>query len=253
MSEEEEKLQKIKETVDEAIVLIQRKLNLLSQELRETESMEVAIDIARRVRTARKVLYGEAMTRQASLMITPSQLQQQLKDQTGLIAAPATVSIVKATGQRTGIAPFNLISGVHSDQGRRRTNEDRHMIIEDIRVCCPSISGSGNWAYFAVYDGHGGACSSKILQDVLHTRIVSHSDFVRNVSTALRCGFEEAEKIILQRGTSEGFKDGSTAAVAIIHDTCLTIANLGDSEIVLARQYASILLYLSINQLINLK
>ena len=80
-TEEQEKLQRIKETgkfsyylfiwnsfyyetdpivifvVDDAIVLVQKKLNSLSHQLKETDQLEVAIEIARRVRTAKKVLF----------------------------------------------------------------------------------------------------------------------------------------------------------------------------------------------------
>ena len=43
--------------VDEAIVLVQKKLHSLSYQLKETDQLEVAIEIARRIRTVKKVIF----------------------------------------------------------------------------------------------------------------------------------------------------------------------------------------------------
>ena len=52
----------VKGTVDEAISIVQKKLVAMAAQLRETDSLEVAIEIARRVRTAKKVLFtGECV------------------------------------------------------------------------------------------------------------------------------------------------------------------------------------------------
>ena len=61
MSDEQKKLVKVKGTVDDAITIVQKKLVAMAAQLRETESLEVAIEIARRVRTAKKVLFTGAL------------------------------------------------------------------------------------------------------------------------------------------------------------------------------------------------
>jgi len=49
-------------------------------------------------------------------------------------------------------------------------------------------------------------------------------------------GFARTDQHILETGAKEGWKNGSTAAVAILLDFDLFVANIGDSEIVLAKK-----------------
>ena len=68
--------------------MVQKKLNSLAHQLKETDQLEIAIEIARRVRTAKKVLFppGEEPkisrlpTRRGGLTLESSSAERQVLD-----------------------------------------------------------------------------------------------------------------------------------------------------------------------------
>lgn len=60
LSPDQQKLRNIKLTVDEAINIILERLNSMSQELENTTSLEDTVDIAKRIRTAKRILFGSS-------------------------------------------------------------------------------------------------------------------------------------------------------------------------------------------------
>jgi len=199
-SEEQEKLQKIKETVDDAIVLVQKKLNSMSVQLKETEQLEVALDIARRVRTAKKVLFPPGEEPRSTRLPTKR------------------------------VCGFTLQSAAAERQGKRKTMEDAYLLNDDLTQEYPSLSGT--WAFYAVYDGHGGSQSSHTCSNLLHKNLINSPQFAaNNFKEAFANAYEETDRYILEAN----IKDGSTAVTVLLNGQTLIVANAGDSEAVLCK------------------
>lgn len=81
----------------------------------------------------------------------------------------------------------------------RNYNEDRVSII--LNITKPSFKNIEEWptcSFFAVYDGHGGASCADFLRDNLHQFIVKQESFPSDPVSAIRDGFDEAEKFFLE-------------------------------------------------------
>ena len=121
--------------------------------------------------------------------------------------------------------------GFYSGKGRRRTNEDTHVVIEDLQK---GAKHQDRLSFFAVYDGHGGNATSEACKDVVHKAVMAHPSFGGpDTETAIREGFIQADS---ELNLPEGDKSGSTAVVGFLHGKTLYIADLGDSECVLGMQ-----------------
>mmetsp|Transcript_15919 Transcript_15919/g.62203 ORF Transcript_15919/g.62203 Transcript_15919/m.62203 type:complete len:600 (-) Transcript_15919:85-1884(-) len=207
LTAEQEKLVKIKDTIDEAIILVQKKLNTLGSTLQGTTQLDEAIEIARRVRTAKKVLFppGEE----------------------------PTIRAAKNSGRHDD---FEVVSAMAERQGKRKKMEDAYVIIDDLHSDFPKLVGDQRFAFYAVYDGHGGSDSSKMCGEKMHKHIVSQPTFSQmNFKEAIKKGFEATDKDILAAQEGAEKKDGSTAVVAFIFNRYLYIGNAGDSEALLVR------------------
>lgn len=135
----------------------------------------------------------------------------------------------------------------------RNYNEDRVSII--LNITKPTFKEIDDWptcSFFAVYDGHGGASCADFLRDNLHQFIVKQDAFPSDPVTAIREGFDEAEKFFLEivenaadeamqeanETNYEGFVDnsGSCAIVILIIDQKVYVANVGDSRALMSAQ-----------------
>ncbi|AAZ10802.1 protein phosphatase 2C, putative [Trypanosoma equiperdum] len=120
--------------------------------------------------------------------------------------------------------------GVASEQGSRKTMEDQHAMVAE------------SFPFFAVYDGHGGTQCAEFLRDNLHTFIFGQPEIETDPERATRAGIAEAENAFLTKCADEKIESGSTCAVALVVDDTLIAGNVGDSEIVLCRAGAPIVL-----------
>lgn len=117
-------------------------------------------------------------------------------------------------------------SAVCSELGRRKSNEDAHVLLEDIRDV---YSGRERLSYYAIYDGHGGSSTSHKCAEVVHKIIMGRPEFAHDIKKAMFNGTVEADESIR---LPEGDKSGSTAVMAFIHGKTLYVADLGDAECV---------------------
>lgn len=117
-------------------------------------------------------------------------------------------------------------SAACSELGRRKTNEDAHVILEDIRDL---YSGRERLSYYAIYDGHGGSSTSKKCKESVHKIILARQEFSHDIKKAMFNGTIEADEAIK---LPEGDKSGSTAVMAFLHGKTLYVADLGDAECV---------------------
>ena len=92
-------------------------------------------------------------------------------------------------------------------------------------------------AFYAVFDGHGGPRSAQLCKKHMPNFILNNEAFASgNLERALFYGFDKMDKTILSFATPTSMlSDGTTAVVAIIIGRELTVANVGDSEAILAR------------------
>jgi len=150
-----------------------------------------------------------------------------------------------------GQIPFlRLHFGVCSIKGMRKTQEDAHKLVADLEHL-----GSGSdsetlgstpqaqlpFAFFGIYDGHGGDIASEFVCANLHLAFNSHPnldtrsepDWPDQYETALREAFCTVERQYLEKVSITKDCSGTTAAVAVVKENQLFVGNVGDSEIVL--------------------
>eukprot|EP00760_Papus_ankaliazontas_P026141 PhM_4_TR3009/c1_g4_i1/m.37810 len=125
--------------------------------------------------------------------------------------------------------------GVCSKQGARKTMEDQHVTAKSEKETPVH--------FFAVYDGHGGTKCAEFLRDNLHGIVLDHPKLVQDPELALRESVAAVEEQFTAFSRESKDCSGSTAAVAlIVNDETLVTANVGDSEIVLCRDGAPLVL-----------
>merc|ERR1712100_682767 len=129
-------------------------------------------------------------------------------------------------------------------QGKRRTMEDTHQMIPDLRGSWPLPSlpdaQNGPFAYFGVYDGHGGDRTAKITADELHAKLLHSSHFARgDIKAAILQAFDQVDAGLIahaQEHSDQSFKDGTTVVLSMVLGQTAYFANLGDSEALIARR-----------------
>ena len=106
-----------------------------------------------------------------------------------------------------------------------------------LNVLKPKARANEVWpqcSYFAIYDGHSGSFTSDFLRDNLHKYIMQEPSFPSNPIKALKEGFANAERAILEiQAKKSKDKSGSCAVVLLIVGDMCYIANVGDSRAIL--------------------
>jgi len=128
---------------------------------------------------------------------------------------------------------FKLTSGSHEEQGPRKTMEDTHKRIDNVHTEIPDISikNFSQVAYYAVYDGHGGAQTAEMVVERLHPQILK-SDFFNegNIEAAIHQGFQEMDKYVVDEANKQNSMHGCTCVCCLVLDGKVYFANIGDSE-----------------------
>ena len=110
--------------------------------------------------------------------------------------------------------------------GRREYMEDRHSIIKEL------IEGTH---YVGVFDGHGGASVAMGCADILSQNVRNLLLDKYSPSLALVTAFKDADRKDLCSWGAKLRYTGTTATVALIDFTHITICNVGDSAAFLLR------------------
>lgn len=118
--------------------------------------------------------------------------------------------------------------------------EDTHVVLDDVRKEFPEINHFPEiCGYYAVYDGHGGTEVAQLVEKILHKNILLHPAFEkRDIETAIKEGFANTDKQVLERAKDENWHSGTTVVLSMILDNKLYVANAGDSEAVLGKRNA---------------
>jgi len=110
--------------------------------------------------------------------------------------------------------------------------------MEDTHKCIDSVTDVAHkynkLAYYAVFDGHGGDQTAKMVQDALHPKIFQSPEFTAgHIEQALKQGFEAMDKEVVEAANLENAMHGCTGVVCLVADSTLYVANIGDSEAIL--------------------
>ncbi|XP_071944453.1 integrin-linked kinase-associated serine/threonine phosphatase 2C-like isoform X2 [Antedon mediterranea] len=129
-------------------------------------------------------------------------------------------------------------------KGEREEMQDAHVIIDDMTSQFDSLPSSiSRIAYYAVFDGHGGARASTFAASKLHSHIIQKfpktdvTSLDKEVKRCLIDSFKLTDEQFLKEASAQKpiWKDGSTAICILVVDSALYIANLGDSKALLCR------------------
>ncbi|KAI5625469.1 integrin-linked kinase-associated serine/threonine phosphatase 2C isoform X1 [Silurus asotus] len=133
---------------------------------------------------------------------------------------------------------------VAARRGEREDMQDAHVILPNLHTHAKTLPAHvSRLAYFAVFDGHGGARASQFAAEHLHHTLLSKfpKGEVENLDKLVRkClldTFRNTDEEFLKKASSQKpvWKDGSTATCMLAVDDDLYVANLGDSRAVLCR------------------
>ncbi|KAL3085169.1 hypothetical protein niasHS_010238 [Heterodera schachtii] len=116
--------------------------------------------------------------------------------------------------------------GSSSMQGWRISMEDAHTHLLE-------LPEDPSTAFFAVFDGHGGAQIAKYASENLHTQIAQSNTFREGrISDALVEAFLELDEQMMASEQIREEMSGSTAVTVLIKDNFIYCANAGDSRAV---------------------
>ncbi|XP_037506548.1 probable protein phosphatase 2C T23F11.1 [Rhipicephalus sanguineus] len=103
--------------------------------------------------------------------------------------------------------------------------------MEDAHTHLLSLSEDKDAAFFAVYDGHGGAKVAQYAGSHVHRKIVSQPSYQRgDVVDAIKKGFLEIDSDMLKDDTMKDELAGTTAVVVLLKGGRIYCGNVGDSR-----------------------
>ncbi|XP_046891541.1 integrin-linked kinase-associated serine/threonine phosphatase 2C [Hypomesus transpacificus] len=129
-------------------------------------------------------------------------------------------------------------------RGERDEMQDAHVLLPDINSCLSSLPAQvSRVAYFAVFDGHGGARASRFAAEHLHHTLALKfpkgvtENLDKLVKKCLLDTFRQTDEDFLKKASSQkpAWKDGTTATCVLVVNEMVYVANLGDSRAVLCR------------------
>ena len=129
--------------------------------------------------------------------------------------------------ETTSCSNDQLMVGSSSMQGWRINMEDAHTHILSLAPEDP------NAAFFAVYDGHGGAKVAQYAGNHLHRAILSQEEYANgDIDEALKQGFLQIDQDMLTDPDMKEELAGTTAISVLLKDSKIYCANVGDSRAV---------------------
>jgi len=142
------------------------------------------------------------------------------------IAAPSAIalSFMFSRKRKTAVASY----GTSSIQGRRPYQEDMYH-------ACATLPRA-DCAFFGVFDGHGGDKASSFCAKHMPSFLASSKEFkAKDLVEALKTAFQATEDAFIEKAGRESLRDGTTAVVALVDTSAVTVAHVGDSRAVMCR------------------
>lgn len=104
--------------------------------------------------------------------------------------------------------------------------------MEDSHTHILSLPDDQDAAFFAVYDGHGGANVAQYAGQNLHKLIVNRAEYKDDIAAAMKMAFLEIDDAMLADESMQDQGAGSTAVTCLIRNNRLYCANAGDSRMI---------------------
>ncbi|KAL6080501.1 PPM-type phosphatase domain-containing protein [Balamuthia mandrillaris] len=152
----------------------------------------------------------------------------------------------KKGGSSNDLLGLTLRHGSCSIQGARKTQEDAHAAVPTLqRPESENVDAEVPYAFFGVYDGHGGDKASEyvcgrlhvLFEQLVHDKVKENGEMetatIEVLAEALRNAILTVEEEYIKKSAKSGDSSGTTAAVVVVKDNKLVIGNVGDSEVVL--------------------
>jgi len=144
----------------------------------------------------------------------------------------------KCLGQVKSYA-YNSYRGINKPK-----NEDRVVVINQIPK--PTKTMHKIWPkmhFFGIFDGHGGDNISEFLKKNFLSYLNENKNFPYDIKLALSETFEKIEADIYEQNKGKTLKEidrsGSCALVAVLTESKIYIANIGDSRAIMSLNYGS--------------
>ena len=114
----------------------------------------------------------------------------------------------------------------------QKINQDRGIVVQNF------ARGDQQTALFGVFDGHGrrGERVADFAMHEIPNRLRNHPKYQSNLHQAFVETYLSVDADIKQRAEIEPCHSGSTACVAVLQDSKLTVSNVGDSRAVIGRR-----------------
>jgi len=136
----------------------------------------------------------------------------------------AVVKEILGVAVPKAIYTTRFVCACHELKGRRPTMEDKTVI-------CTVPDGAGvNAQFVGVYDGHGGQYAAEFVADTLHMNLQEGKPWKRgDAKAALHEAFLKTDEELLEKEDPSG----TCALVALLHESTLHVAHVGDCRAVL--------------------
>lgn len=128
-----------------------------------------------------------------------------------------------------------LHCSTHAIKNTRRKMEDRHLALAEFNQLFGFQDGVER-AYYAVFDGHGGVDAATYAATHLHVALSKQRTLQSDADKAFKAAFACTDDMFRGRARRERLRSGSTGVAALIQGQQLTVAWLGDSQVLLVRR-----------------
>ncbi|MED6212672.1 hypothetical protein PIB30_085769, partial [Stylosanthes scabra] len=121
-----------------------------------------------------------------------------------------------------------LSYGYSSVKGKRETMEDFYDI-KTLKI------GGHSVCLFGIFDGHGGSRAAEYLKEHLFNNLMKHPKFFTDAKLAISETYQGTDSHFLDSEKDSFRDDGSTASTAVLIDSHLYVANVGDSRTIISK------------------
>lgn len=124
---------------------------------------------------------------------------------------------------------------IHAVRNKRRKMEDRHIYYTDLNSLFDLNETETGQAVFGVFDGHGGVDAANYAASQLLIHLKSSPNLISQPGDALHKAILKTDEEFVKKAKREKLRSGATAVVVLIQGINLTVAWLGDSQVVLCK------------------
>jgi serine/threonine protein phosphatase PrpC len=156
-----------------------------------------------------------------------------------LLSVPASAYCLLAAQSRHRYIATAPLWSATLIQGRRPQMEDTFSLVRSLNKNEHGATESdspihNNVTYAAVFDGHCGSACAQAAAQTLHLQLAANPSFVKGeFEGALREVIPAWDRHWLNEARRLGRDDGTTAVLALVQETTITVAHVGDSRAIL--------------------